>query len=335
VPVTIRDIAHHLGISHSTVSRAFRGSPHVSEGLRQRIFDTARELNYRPNASARRLKDTRTGLVGLIIPDLRNDFYASTATLIQQALAAEGYRLLLTMSCNDPIIEAGYLRSMLEERVEGLIIVPSSLGDQTIRDYDEAGVPLVQFVRLASDRLDAVLLEDSEAARGATDHLLQLGHRRIALILGQSHFSSSSDRLSGYRKALEVAAVREDETLIKIGGYNRAWGFAATQSLLELSSPPTAIVATSNELMVGVLRALGERQVAIPEDISLVGFGDADWCVAWRPPLTTVEYGVEEAAAMVVRILIQRLREHSQDGSSHPVHRRVPCRLMIRQSTGN
>lgn len=331
--VTIRDIAAQLGISHSTVSRAFRGFPYVSEELRQRIFETARELNYRPNAAARRLKDARSGLVGLIIPDLRNDFYASAATLIQTALASEGYRVLLSVTRNDPAAERDYLRAMREERVDGLILVPCSRGDAATRGNDEESVPVVQLIRLGSDHHDAVLLDDCGAAHEATTHLLQLGHRRIGLILGESDFNSSLDRLEGYRRAVQGAGASIDQELIKIGKYDRTWGREATYALLDMAHRPSAIIAMSNELMVGVLRAFGDRQVQIPGDISIVGFGDADWCAAWRPPLTTVSYRVEDVSAAIVRILLQRIRDRFTDGCAKPVHIRIACPLVVRYST--
>src|SRR5918912_720101 len=140
MPTTIKDIAARLGVSHSTVSRALQGHPYVNEALRQRVVETARALNYRPNALARGLKGLGSRVVGLIIPDLLNDFYASAATIIQARLAAEGYRLLLGVSANEPRNELAYLRAMREERVEGLIWVPRAAHREALREYAEEGV---------------------------------------------------------------------------------------------------------------------------------------------------------------------------------------------------
>ena len=338
MPTTIKDIAARLNISHATVSRALSDFPYVSDDLRRRVRETAVELNYRPNALARGLKGSRSSVVGLIIPDLLNDFYASAATVIQATLAAEGYRLLLCVSNNDPQSEVAYLRALREERVEGLIWVPRRRNDRALREFADEGVPVVEFARRESPRVDAVVADDLGGAYAATTYLLELGHSQIGLIVGQAELSTGRERLEGYQRALRDAGVEADDRYVRIGRFDRAWGRRATAELLDLPDPPTALFATSSELVVGVLKALDERGLCPPHDISLVGFGDPEWFAIWRPPITTVAFPTADLAHAVAHALLRKIKARAKaaDGDespSRPVRFRLDCHLVIRQST--
>jgi DNA-binding LacI/PurR family transcriptional regulator len=342
MPATIKDIAAQLGISHSTVSRALSGYPYVNEVLRRRVHDAARELRYQPNALARGLKGRRTRLVGLIIPDLMNDFYASAATVIQATLAQAGHRLLLSVSNNDSRSELAYLRAMREERVEGLIWVPRRRNEAALREFAEDGVPVVEFARHTREHLDSVVADDVGGAEAATRHLLERGHQRIGVILGQTDLSTGRERLEGYRRALAERSVAMDDDLVKVGRFDRAWGRRATEELLDMRRPPTALFATSSELAVGALRVLDERGIAIPSAISLVGFGDPEWFAIWRPPITTVAFPIQDLAVTAASTLLRRIRakggpDHREssdfDAPSMPVQVRLSCHLIVRAST--
>lgn len=333
MPATIKDIAAKLGVSHTTVSRALRGHPHVDEDLRRRVQDAARELNYRPNALARGLKDMHTRVVGLIITDLMNDFSAEAATIIQSELAREGYRLLFCVSGDDPSSELAYLHAMREERIEGLILVPSSGHNaDTIAEYAEEGVPIVQFIRTANSRLDSVVMDDFGGALAMTEHLLALGHTRIAVVLGQAELSTAGGRLRGFLNAHANAGVPVDDLLVKTGRLSRASGRAAVDELIRLPSPPSAVFATSSVLLLGALHSLQEHGVRVPEDLSLAGFGDPEWCAAWRPPITTVGLPVGQMAKAAVQALLQRIAERSSGAKSERALSRFGCRLIVRAS---
>ncbi len=330
---TIKDIALKLGVSHSTVSRALRGFPYVNPELRRRVQEAALEMNYHPNALARGLKGMRTRVIGLIIPDLMIDFYACAATIIQATLAKEGYRLLLSVSGNDPASELAYLRAMREERVQGLIWVPWAGHEQVLAEYAEEEVPIVQFGRKVSRQLDAILPDDGGGSRTATEHLLALGHNRIGLLVGSRRLSSGHARLQGYLQALSGAGLAPDDRLVKIGSFDRKWGLQAAEDLLGLPDPPTAIFAASSELLIGALRALDAHQLRIPHEMSVVGFGNPDWYGIWSPPITTVTFSTSEMAAAAVEVLLHRIRDHSSCKAPRPGHSRFPCRLVKREST--
>jgi len=332
VPATIKDIAARLGISHTTVSRALRDFPYVNEELRRRIRETARELNYHPNALARGLKGRRTQVVGLLVPDLTQS-YARAAKVMQGTLAAEGYRMLLCVSTEDPQSERAYLRSMLEERVDGLIWIPRTRQPQAVREYAEHGVPIVQFVRTASQTLDAVVADEAGAAQAATQHLLALGHVRIGLIVGQADVSTVRERLEGYRRALETAGGMADGSLARIGMFTQDWGGQATRELLDLERPPTALIVTSAELVIGALLELDRRHATLPTDVSLVGWGEADWFGIWRPPITSVVVATDHMAALSVHTLLQRVNAPPGTPPHKAVVARLGCHLAERAST--
>jgi DNA-binding LacI/PurR family transcriptional regulator len=239
LPATIKDIAAKLGVSHTTVSRALRGHPHVDETLRRKIKDAARQLNYRPNALAQGLKDMRTRVVGLIITDLMNDFSAEAATIIQSELAKEGYRLLLCVSGDDPSSELAYLKAMREERVEGLILVPTVGGNTgAVEEYTRDGVPVVEFIRTTNSHLDSVVMDDFGGALAMTEHLLAMGHTRIGVVLGQAELSTAQGRLQGYLRAHANGGIPVDYALVKAGRLTRSSGRTAVDELMRLPSPP-------------------------------------------------------------------------------------------------
>lgn len=330
---TIKDIAARLGVSHSTVSRALRGFQYVDEELRQRILATAEELNYRPNALARGLKGMRTKVIGLVIPDLLNSFYAAAATTIQAGLAEQGYRLLLCVGGFSPANELAYLQAMREERVEGLIWVPRANGQLVIREFAEEGVPVLQFARMVTRHLDAILWDDATGARAATQHLLELGHTRIGLIVGPREFSSGRLRLDSYKRTLQAAGVEIDPRLIKVGPFEPAWGRLAAEELLDLPIPPTAILAASGHHLVGALQAIDACRLRIPEDVSLVGFGDPDWYALWHPPITTVAFPTEVMASLAVRRILDRIQDRTPDREIKPALTRLDCELIVRGSS--
>ncbi len=332
---TIKDIAARIGISHSTVSRALSGHPHVNEELRRFIQETAQAMNYRPNVVARRLKDRRTQLVGLLIPDLLTDFYARAATMIQAALARAGYRMLLSFSGNDADTEAAYLRTMREERVDGLIWAPLACSEPAIQEFADAGVPVIQFGRMVSADLDAVLPDDAEGVRAGTAHLVEHGHTRIALLVGQMSLSSGQTRLDGYVRAVSEAGLPVDENLVKAGRFDREWGRRATERLLDLADPPTAIMAASTVLAVGALQVLHDRGVRVPEQMSFVALGDPEWYSLWRPPITAVAFPTREMSVAVASRLLGRIHAAGSGRGGKPLQKRLGMRLIPRGSVAH
>lgn len=307
----------------------------------ERIKALAAELGYAPNSAARSLKTNRSQVVGLILPNILNDYYATAATLVQETLAGGGYRVILCVTNDDPAAEVAQMRMLRAERVAGIVVVPgprpAHAGPRDSSADTTWSIPVIELVRQSATRTaDAVLIDDVDAGHQGTRHLIDLGHRRIAVLAGPPSISTSRQRLAGYRQALEEAGIALDEALLCSGPYRRDAARAATLGLLDHGTRPSALIATSNELVVGVLQALRQQGARVPGDLSLVGFGNPDWFSLLQPALTTVALPIEEMAMVAVHLLLKRIR--MAETSDHiaappPVISRYQAHLIVRDST--
>lgn len=346
---SLKELAERLGVSTSTISRALNDHDVRRASTRaraERIRAMAAEIGYAPNSIARSLKTNHRRVVGLLLPDIMNDYYATAATLVQETLAGEGLRALLCVTHDDPSIEEAQLRMLREERVAGIVIVPSPRPGREgqRRGWQESGdaTPVVELVRQSgAPATDAVLIDDVDAALQGARHLTALHHQRIAVLTGPPTLSTSRLRLTGYRQALEEAGLPVVPALIRGGPYRRETARQETLRLLDLPERerPTAIIATSNELVVGALQALTERGIGMPDDLSLVGFGNPAWFALLRPALTTMALPIGEMATTAVRLLLTRInspRDHDgarTAGDAPAVVSRYQAQLLVRAST--
>lgn len=309
--VTIKDVAKASGLSISTVSRAINKTGYVSEDTRQRVERVIEELEYRPNWMAQSLKGKPSNLVGLIIPDISNVYYTAIAQSVSATLRQRNYDLILCVSNEDPALDLGYLKMLREKRVDGIIYVHPSKGDNSayVRKLVEDGLPVIELNRQRDqDYLDAVLADNRQGGFQATRHLIRLGHRRIGLILGETTLETGSKRLAGYRDALESADIPFCPELVQLGSFSRQHGENGMRALLSLPRPPTAVFAGSNRILAGVLIVLGQVGIVVPDDLSLVAFDDAEWLSIWKPPITVVDIAIDEIARLCVDLLYRRMR---------------------------
>lgn len=340
---TLRTLATALGVSTSTISRALNGHPHVDEALRSRIQTAAREVRYVPDPLARSLKTQRSSWAGLLLPDIQNDFYTAAAAAIVRELTGAGYRVQLSITDNDPALQTLYLEALRRERGGGVIYVPCTPHDEAVARLLEASTPVVELARRSgSNAVDSVVADERAGAYAATMHLLGLGHQRIGFISGPLAFSTARERQAGYRQALAAAGCPEEPTLVRLGTFDRTFGHTAASELLSARHPPTAILAASNELLIGVMRAAYAHGAAIPESLSVIGFGNPDWFALAHPPVTTVALPMEEMAAAAAQHLLRRMRATagtpaSQAGATPParpgVHLSFDAPLLVRGST--
>ena len=307
--VTIKDVANRAGLSPATVSRALNKSGYVSEENIRRVQQASAELGYQPNWMARGLHGKTSNLIGLIVPEVMSLYDNSVIQTIAKELHRHGYGLLLCLNNEDSELDHSYLRHLQEKQVAGIIYTHPLNGDNSVfvRQLAEQ-IPVIELNRRREkDALDAVLADNIQGAYQITQYLLGLGHRRIALIMGENKLTTGQTRLNGYRLAFGDAGVAVDPALIHIGSFSRQHGEAATATLLEAVAPPTAILAGSNRILMGVLQVLTARKVAIPAMISVAAFNDTEWLQIWDPPITTVDIDVEEMARMAVELLLQRI----------------------------
>ena len=306
--VTIKDVAREAGVSVGTASQALRASPAVREATRQRVLAVAKRLRYQPSALARGLVTRRTHTVGLLISDIANPFFIRAVRAVEDAAQENGYNVILCNTDEDPAKETQYLQVLMEKRVDGIILATTGGSLQAVRDVRWRGIPLVLFDReLTSLATDTVKVDGVLGGRLATEYLLGLGHRRIAIIHGPLVRSTGIERLQGYLAALKTAGIRPIPELIREGNFKPDSGRALTRQLLDTSPPPTALFCTNNLMTVGALQTLGERGVRMPSDLSLVGYDDMEWWRLTHPPLTTVGQPVYDLGREAMRLLLAQI----------------------------
>ena len=331
---SLKDVAALAETSIATASRAMSGTGYVAETTRQRILEAARTLNYQPNLRARGLRQRVSHSIGLIIPNLLNAYYTALADSISQQLAASSYHLLLASTRDNAATEHETVVDMVGQAVDGLIWVPS-VADTGLLEY-LAGqhTPAVAIVRrLAGDPIDTVVFEDRAGSRAATQHLLSLGHQRIAYIGGDVMYSSNRDRWQGYLEAMRQAGIETDESLVKLGANRGTWGTAATNDLLRLASAPTAIFVASNAIMPGVLRTLRQAGVALPAEMSLICFDDVEWFSFSVPPITAISTAYTALAEAAVDLLMTRITAASGGAERPPALTEIDFEFVLRRST--
>lgn len=331
---SLKDVATLAETSIATASRALSGTGYVAEATRQRILDAARTLNYQPNLRARGLRQRVSHSVGLIIPNLLNAYYTALADSISQQLAARGYHLLLSSTRDDAATEQETVVDMVGQAVDGLIWVPSAAETDLLTYLADQHTPAVAIVRrLANDPIDTVVFEDRAGSRAATQHLLSLGHQRIAYLGGDMMYSSNRDRWQGYLEALRQAGLELDESLVKLGTNRGTWGTMATNDLLRLDPAPTAVFVASNAIMPGVIRTLRQAGVSLPGEMSLICFDDVDWFSFSVPPITAISTAYTALAEAAVDLLMTRITGASGGADRPPVFMEVNFEFVLRRST--
>lgn len=329
----IRQIAKQLNVSVSTVSAVINRRGYVSDAMRSRIEKALRDMNYRPNHVARSLRLRATHMIGLIVPDLANTFYAHLMRGAENYLASLGYRLLVADSQEDWKRQQDYLLSFSAKTTDGIILVPSMASDKQIASIPQLlrETPLVYVDRSPLHcHSDAVLVDNIRASFDATKYVVELGHRRIGIVTEPLNLLNAAERLQGYKRALRAHRIPLDTKLIRRGDNTEDSGYWRGLELFKLADRPTAVVACNNRMTLGVLAALREVGLTCPRDVSLVGFDDFDWSPFIEPPLTMVRQPAEELGAAAAKAVLKRVRHPNQDGFQKIM---LPTQLIVRQSS--
>jgi len=314
---TIRDVAAEAGVSKSTVSHVVNGTRFVEPATAGRVRVAIDALGYHPNSLARSLRRRVTHTIGLLVPDNANPYFAEVARAIEDEGFAEGYSVVLCNSDLSPEKQAAYIDVLLAKRVDGLIIVsagliPSADRPNPIRPILDAGVPCVIIDSdLEGTPVDQVLVDNEQGGWLAGRHLADLGHRRIACLVGPNDLTPSAGRIAGLRRALADAGVVLAPDAIVSGNGRSDGGEAAVRELLARGVAFTALFAFNDLMAIGALGALGRAGCRVPEDVSVVGFDDVPLAAAVYPALTTVAQPVAELGRRSVRLLLDRMAERS------------------------
>lgn len=332
--VTIKEIARKLNISKSTVSRALRNSPEISEQTRQRVIELARELNYSPNPIALSLLKNRTHTIGIIVPEIDNPFFSMVISGVDDVAYSRGYHVMIYQSHESYEREQIDVRHIADRRADGLIVsvASQSLNHGHFEELQERGIPLVFFDR-ASDkvRTHKVLVDDYEGAFRGTEHLIAQDCRRIAHIAGPMSLTISRNRFNGYRDALAKHKLPFREEWVVSAEYSQSEGTDRAYQLMALRERPDAIFAASDRIAIGVHWALRQLGYRMPDDVALLGFSDLGISALLDPPLSSIAQPAFEMGRQAAELLLE-LIENKNTPASYET-RVLKTTLMGRESS--
>ena len=336
MPSTIKDIAKRAGVSHSTVSRALRGSPLISESTTEGIRQIAQELGYMPRAAARSLKTNRSQVLGVVVSSMNDPFFGEILQGIEDGAQESGYSLFIAASQRDLVREQKIVQSMMEHRVDGVIICSTTFSAEKGRQFLAYGLPIVVINnQSAEDYRYSIYHDDVDGSRQVTRHLIELGHLRIAYLGNSLSGRTTFDRQTGYLQEMESANLPIPQGYTyEIAGGEPQNGLDALKHFLDLSIVPTALVCYNDMLAVGMLKGLQQIGIKVPEDISVAGFDNIVFSTYTNPPLTTFDQPKQFIGSEAARLVIDLLQAHNDDpATAGPKIRILKGRLLVRQST--
>jgi LacI family transcriptional regulator len=342
--VTIYDVAGRAGVSIKTVSRVMNKEPGVRAATRERVTQAAEALGYHPSLSARSLAGSRSFLIAAFVDaaltidhwrsGLAGDYLARVQLGATMECRRSGYHFMIELIDRDPPNVIREVRDVLGAlKPDGVLLTPPSCDDTTVLDLLTAS--RIPFVRLGSEARGGgglrLRMDDEGAALAVTEHLIALGHRRIAIILGKPDYAASVARYRGYQRAMAAHRLAAPKTLVRPGDFTFGSGAEGAASLLAMATPPTAILACSDEMALGCLAAMSELGLSAPRDVSVAGFDASVGARFGHPSLTTVGHPLDALAGLGVRALIQG---EVEDGADREVLSPFPFQLLTRGSTG-
>ncbi len=327
---TLADIARAAGVSSVTVSKVLNGQPGASAATRQRVQEIAQQFGYVPNLSARGLASRRTNLIGFVTHDLTVQYATEITRGMADALAHAELEMLISSTYHDERQERKRVQFLARGLADGILLLAPRMEADLAQWLNDEKIPTVVIDPQRLDiALPSVSVQNYTGARAAAEHIIGLGHRRIGFIRGHPDFESSEDRHRGYLDALMAAGIEYHNELVRDGDYTQKRGFQAALELLNLTAPPSAILATADVVAFGALDAVRSRHLRVPDDVSVVGFDDVPQASQVYPPLTTVQQPLYEMGRAAVRLLLSYIR------GEEPVTSRVvlPTELIVRAST--
>jgi LacI family transcriptional regulator len=306
----MRQIAERAKVSIGTVSHVINETAAVRPKLRERVLEAIRGMGYQPSALAQGLRKNRTNMLGMVIPDITNPFFPGVVRGVEDVAYKRSFRLILCNADNDPAKEASYVRELRSYRIAGLLIIPAAGADIAghLRAYASASVPVVCIDRVPDGwKGDAVLVANAEGAYLATRHLIQMGHKSLAVIAGPLGLTNAAERLKGFTRALSEAQLEIEPEFVQEARFDTVSGYQAALRLLRMLPRPTAIFACNDLMAFGVLQAARELNLRCPEDLSIAGFDSLEFTTLTDPSLTSVYQPGYQLGATAARLLLQRI----------------------------
>lgn len=329
---TIHDVARESGVALSTVSNALSGKGYVREETRRAVRDAADRLGYRASAVARALRTQRTCALGVLMADVANPSSPDFVRGIEDVALREGSTLLLCNTDGSEEKQLSQMRSLLDRRVDGMVLLSQHCASAPVRALLDTGIPFVLVQRRSAEYRDNYVGADNETSIvAAVDHLVSLGHRRIAFVRGPANSSAVAERLAAFLGALAASGIRPRPELVYDADYGTDAGYAAASALLSSRQPPTAILASNDMNALGVLDAAAERGIDVPGQLSVVGYDDIALARLARIDLTTIRLPKREMGAAAAELLMEQVHSETTLKSRSVV---FPTRLVIRGTTG-
>jgi LacI family transcriptional regulator len=328
---TIQDVAQKAGVAAITASRVVNNSGYASREVRERVLAAAAELGYVPNQVARSLRSRRSDTLALVLSDITNPFFTTVARGVEDAASDAGYMVIFCNTDESEDEERGYIDVLLQKRVDGILLVPAHDGLHSLRAARRQGVPLVLLDRrlpVGEEAADVVRCDSRAGAEALTRLLLDLGHRRLALLNGPRGVSTALDRAEGFERAL--AQISGVGGAVLWGSFTQASGVEMVHQALELQPRPTALVAANNFIAIGALNALREFGLRVPEEMALAGFDDLPPALVTFPFLTVASQPAYEMGRTATRLLLERL----SGARGEPREVILPVELIVRASSG-
>jgi LacI family transcriptional regulator len=330
---TMRDVARLAGVSTSTVSAVLNASVPVSPARKRRVMEAMAALDYHPDAIARGLKTGRTNAIGVVVPDITNAFYPEVVRGVEDAARRAGYAVLLCDSNENAANEDAHLATLFSRRVDGVLLACCA-NSTAYATMVRRRFPMVFVDRIPPAAAEGTVSSDNlQAGYAATLHLIELGHERIAMLAGNTALSPHRDRLEGFRKAMQESHLPIRDEYLACGDVQIENGIEATQHLLKLTAPPTAIMVSNNKLLLGVLQSLDENEIPVPQQVSILGFDDFVWNRYFSPSITSIAQSTYEMGRRSFELLLQIM--YRKKGERLPEkHIRLAVELRLRNSTG-
>ena len=337
---TMRDVSRLANVSVATVSAVINGKPVVSETLTRQVRRAIEALNYQPDYLARSLRMQRSNILGIVMPQFASPFYAEVLRGVEDVASAHGYSIFVSNSRGDAERERKEIFVLISRRVDGLLLATADSHFAYQRQFTQR-FPLVLFDRFPPAFTGTVVATDNVGASfEATNHLIQLGHLRIAIIAGTQGISAAEERIEGFRRAMNEAGLAVRQEFLKHGDFNMRGGWECALELMKLPSPPTAIFSHNYEMTLGLMRALAEIGVPCPQRVSVLGFDDFvvgmdgfSWATMFSPKLTCVAQPSYEVGRRAAEALLKKTKRPDGQDHSEEGFIRLRAELRIREST--
>ncbi|WP_041087466.1 LacI family DNA-binding transcriptional regulator [Jeotgalibacillus soli] len=328
--VKMSDVAKLAEVSNATVSRVLSSPENVREETRKRVLESIKELNYQPNTIARSFRKMETKSILVIVPDVTNQFFSEVLRGIEQKAGENGYQVLLGNSNNDVEKEYDFLNQLRQRQADGMILLTARMKQEVIEEFSEDFPVVLACEYKEGSSIPTVSIDNISGARKATEHLINLGHKRIAHLSGPMEVILSRDRLKGYHQAMLRNELETDSVLVQEGDYSYEAGYNLMNKLCALEEPPTAVFAANDEMAIGAIKAAKENFFRVPEDIAVVGFDDIKISSIFEPSLTTVSQPKLEIGEKAMELLLKQMNFEELNRKQIVLE----DKLILRQSCG-